>query len=183
MIAIIDFGSSKVPAIEEMVGAIGAQHITYKWDDIKPAGNPAGFILSGAPLLLTIVEQRPYLELFKTLLSYQKPILGICFGHQLMALHFGSSVFLGPAERKSISIEIDTKNLLFDGLTTPSVFKQDHTEGISTIPDGFTLTGRSANYIEAIAHQNLPLFGVQFHPEVSGDNGEKVIGNFLRICS
>ena len=111
-----------------------------------------------------------------------RPLLGICLGHQALGLVHGASVFLGPARREPESIHLLPGHPLVAGLGAEAVFGEDHTEGI-TCPLGFHVVGFSAHYrVEVMAHARLPLFGVQFHPEISGDPGLCLIGNFLALA-
>ncbi|MBI2270292.1 MAG: gamma-glutamyl-gamma-aminobutyrate hydrolase family protein [Bacteroidetes bacterium] len=181
MIYIIDFGSSKTSNIKNVVEGLGYKCRIIPWQaphliDLK---NAKGFILSGAPVLLTEASSEPYLEKYRFITTAGLPVLGICFGHQLIGLLYGARIFKGDAVRISVPISIKTQNSLFDRLPEQPVFMEDHIEGID-LPKGFVHLARSEKYeVEAMKHPSENIYGVQFHPEVSGENGERLIENFL----
>lgn len=182
MISIINFGSSKTPFISEMVNDLGYASRILKWDECNASEleNDRGIIFSGSPVFFTEVDFTPYEERFSFIRAGQKPVLGICFGHQLMGLLHGAKIFRGPEVRRNETIEIVKNDILFQDLYPSTIMAEDHTEGI-TLPHGFIHLATSDSYlIEAMRHPVLPLYGTQFHPEVSGDNGKKLIGNFLK---
>ena len=82
---IIDFGSSKTPAIETMVYEF-ADYLTVPFEETNDttAIDFDGVILSGAPILITEQNLSPYLERLNWIKSTEKPVLGICFGHQIL---------------------------------------------------------------------------------------------------
>jgi GMP synthase-like glutamine amidotransferase len=74
------------------------------------------------------------------------------------------------------------QDALFSNLEEVTTMAEDHTEGIS-LPASFVHLAYSEKYtIEVMRHTHLPLWGVQFHPEVSDENGKTLIGNFLHHC-
>jgi GMP synthase (glutamine-hydrolysing) len=183
MILIIDCGSKKTPAISTLV----AEHYPnqkivskeeFSQSDIDDC---TGIILSGAPLLLTQMDLEPVKKRFSFLKEVNVPVLGICFGHQLIGLVFGAEAFLGKAVRQLINVEILHPSPIFNGLPESAEFCQDHTEGIS-LPEGFLHLAKSAEYlVEAIKHPEKSIWGVQFHPEVSGGNGRLLFKNFIDV--
>ena len=118
------------------------------------------------------------------------PILGICYGCQLMAHLLGGCV--SPAENASAreygktDTVFDTGCRLFAGLPEHSVVWMSHSDYMSKLPSGFSLTARSANCPNvAIADEKRGFYGVQFHPEVNHtEYGQKIFDNFLKlICN
>lgn len=185
MIYIIDFGSSKTSNIKNVVEGLGYNCRAIPWQEphLVDFKNAKGFILSGAPVLLTETSSEHYLEKYRFITTTGSPVLGICFGHQLIGLLYGAKIFKGDAVRKPIPISITTKNSLFDRLPEQPVFMEDHTEGID-LPKGFIHLARSEKYeVEAMKHPSENIYGVQFHPEVSGRNGAILIDNFLMQIS
>ena len=80
-------------------------------------------------------------------------------------------------------VEVVERNTLFEGLGPALSLTEDHCEGI-TAPAEFTVLAKSEDYeVEAMKHLKKPLYGVQFHPEVSGETGLRIMGNFLNLCS
>lgn len=79
-------------------------------------------------------------------------------------------------------LEILEKDILFSDIENGSFFQDAHSEYIS-LPDNFILLARSNSCTnEAMKHTNKDLYGVQFHPEISGENGETLLRNFLTLC-
>jgi GMP synthase (glutamine-hydrolysing) len=184
MIRIIQFGSSKTPAIAEMVTACGFENEIVAWETASKEDlqKSSGIIFSGSPTFFTEVDHSPYFDHYDFVKEGTIPTLGICFGHQLMGLLHGSTIFRGEAIRETITISVVKEDKLFAGLGHETEMREDHTEGIS-LPPGFVHLARSSSYIvEGMRHPFLPLWGVQFHPEVSGENGKKLIANFLSFC-
>lgn len=183
MILIVDCGSQKTVFIEEAVDI----QMDFKVVGMKDLpdfdfSNYIGIILSGAPILITEVDPTPYLELFKPVLELDKPILGICFGHQIIGLLHGAFASRQRADRDWQTIEQLEDHPLFDKLPLEFQMMEDHCESIS-IPKAFKLIATSDTCVnEGMAHEEKPIFGVQFHPEVSGNLGTLLIENFVDIC-
>jgi GMP synthase (glutamine-hydrolysing) len=182
MILLIDFGSSKAPLIEDAISKFAdVQRVGYLDFDDKDLINYNGIVLSGAPILLSQIDYSKYVKDFQWLLSYDKPVLGICFGHQLLGLLHGASVALQREDRDLQWIEVIAQNPLFDDVENPVQMMEDHCESIS-IPPGFELSATSDYTVnEAMHHKSKPFFGVQFHPEVSGKAGELLLENFCNL--
>jgi GMP synthase (glutamine-hydrolysing) len=183
MILIINFGSSKTSRISECLSASGYDSRIVEWNEFQSPDDyqPTGIILSGAPILLTEEDPSEFIKRFAFLKTIQVPVLGICFGHQLLGLLFEASVFKGEEVRKETAITILNKKKLFTGLENNVKMIEDHTEGI-TLPSSFIQLASSEKYeIEAMKHSDFEMYGVQFHPEVSGENGLRVLTNFCKL--
>ena len=183
MILIIDCGSQKVRFIEEAIEELD-DHKTIKLLDFTKEGieQYRGIIFSGAPLLITEINMASYLDKFQWIKEVETPILGICFGHQLLGMLYGAYPSKMREDRDWQEIEQLEDDLLLDKL--PSVFSmmEDHCESIS-IPQHFTLLGTSDACVnEVMRHESKDLYGVQFHPEISGNNGMILFQNFYQIC-
>ena len=183
MILIIDCGSQKTKYIEESVDEF-MDFETISIHDISDEyfNNKKGVIISGAPILITEIDISSYLEKFKWIKTIDLPILGICFGHQMIGLTFGAFGSRMKEDRDWQTIEIFEQSDLFKKLPTEIEMLEDHCESIS-IPKDFTLIAASDFCInEAMEHKDLPIYGVQFHPEVSGNHGRILFDNFIQIC-
>lgn len=183
MILIIDCGSKKTPHIEEIID----EFIDYKTKSIleineEDLKDVIGIVISGAPLLITEMDLIPYLNKTHWIKTTSLPILGICFGHQLIGLQFGAygSRIKEDRDLQTVGILEDTK--IFDKLPEEFEMMEDHCETIS-IPADFNLIASSDACVnEAMQHKSKPIFGVQFHPEVSGNLGRVIFENFVKIC-
>ena len=141
-----------------------------------------GVIISGSPILLTQTDYTEYLGWFNFIQSIDIPVLGICFGHQIVGLEFGARVFRGPEQRLNQAVEIVERDSLFRGMEKSLIIREDHCEGI-TLPSNFDLLAKSNYYeVEAMKHKQKNIFGLQFHPEVSGEVGKRILDNFLELC-
>jgi GMP synthase (glutamine-hydrolysing) len=182
MIALIDCGSSKTPQIAEQLEAyIDVDVISML--DLKQENctNFAGFVISGAPILLTELDPTPYLKQFAWFRTENRPILGICFGHQILGLLNGARIAKMKEDRVFQEIEVIHADPLF--LRLPDVFdmQEDHCEHIS-IPKNFEHLACSDTCInEAMKHKTKMHYGVQFHPEVSGNYGNILLENFVNV--
>lgn len=183
MILIIDCGSQKTPFIEQVVDEF-CDFQTVGIYDFQPEllETSDAVIISGAPILITEVATDIYLSKLDCLLSYSKPILGICFGHQILGLLHGAFPSKMREDRDWQMIEVYETCPLFDKLPQEFEMMEDHCETIS-IPKDFQLVASSDACInECMQHLHKPIFGVQFHPEVSGNFGKIVIGNFIELA-
>lgn len=113
------------------------------------------------------------------------PILGICAGHQFMAMHFGGAA--APAkvpEFGKATVTVQEPDELFTGL--PEVFEvwESHNDEVSLLPKGFAALASSPNCrIQAMRSVDRPVFGLQFHPEVEDTQfGKEIFQNFLKVC-
>lgn len=113
----------------------------------------------------------------------RQPILGICFGHQLIAHVLGGKVEKGPSAEYGITkIHVDEEDVLFSGVQKEFNAWASHYDEVKALPEGFiTLAHSDICRFEAMRHARKPIFSVQFHPEVwHTEHGEKILGNFLR---
>jgi GMP synthase (glutamine-hydrolysing) len=179
MIAVIDCGSSKTPQIaqqlEEYIDVQVLGLMDFKTENLAQFD---GAVLSGAPILLTDIDPTPYLQHLSWIKTYDKPLLGICFGHQIIGLLHGARVSKMREDRGFQEIELIKDDSLFERLPDVFEMQEDHCEHIS-VPHGFDLLACSDACInEAMKHKEKPMYGVQFHPEVSGNFGHVLLENF-----
>jgi GMP synthase (glutamine-hydrolysing) len=144
--------------------------------------NPKGIILTGGPSVVT-GENAPLPP--RELFNLGIPILGICYGCQLMGHLLGGSVSAAELrEYGNTSITFDTSHPLFAGLGGESTCWMSHTYFVSLPPAGFkTIASTPACTSAAIADDGKKLYGVQFHPEVAHTPfGNEILRNFINIC-
>lgn len=182
-ILIVDCGSSKVPDIINSVQGKNITCETAKITDLTNINlsNIDGIIISGAPILLTEINYHKYLNDLRFLFESEKPLLGICFGHQCLGLHYGAMVSKGVEDRNWQNITKIISSPLFEEMENTFSMMEDHCEEI-TIPNDFTVIAISDNCKnEAMQHQHRLQFGVQFHPEVSSEAGKVIFSNFIKM--
>ena len=184
MYVIIDCGSSKVKEIQTILFELGmvVSTISEKNFEYNFLQNPQGIIISGSPKLISerIIEQE--ITRFEFLKQVKCPVLGICYGHQIIGLCFGSKSWKGNAVRQFQRIEQIQPSILMKSIDKFAEFTEDHTEYID-LPENFDVICRSSTCEnEAMQHNSLPIFGVQFHPESSGKAGRILFENFAEFC-
>lgn len=143
-----------------------------------------GFVLSGGAARIAW-ESVKLGNLGEYLDEADFPILGICVGHQFMALHYRGEV--GPAKTPEFGkteIEIVKDSPIFKGLPRKFIAWESHNDEIKNLPKDFEILASSQNCkIQGIRHRTKPFFGLQFHPEVEQtDFGHKIFENFIGIC-
>jgi anthranilate synthase/aminodeoxychorismate synthase-like glutamine amidotransferase len=110
------------------------------------------------------------------------PVLGVCLGHQALAAAFGGRVVRGePVHGKTAEAQHDGRTI-FEGLESPLVVGRYHSLVVDPeLPDELEVSARSGDVIMGLRHRELPLEGVQFHPEsVLTPHGKSILRNFLR---
>jgi GMP synthase-like glutamine amidotransferase len=179
-VTVVDCGSKKVAAIGSMLEEAGARVDVVALDDVAESASADALVISGGPRLFT--SEPGLIDAFAFVDSARVPVLGICLGHQAIALRHGARVFLGPERRQSETIVRAVAHPLMAGLPTQSEFVEDHCEGI-TLPTGFVALASSSHYdVEVMASDVRRLYGVQFHPEVSGPAGQRLLSNFVELA-
>ncbi|MCI0621164.1 MAG: glutamine-hydrolyzing GMP synthase [Acidobacteria bacterium] len=143
---------------------------------------PKGIILSGGPASV-YGDGAPHSD--SGLWNTTVPVLGICYGFQLLAHQLGGRV--EHAEKREYglaALELRRPSLLFDGVREKSNVWMSHGDHIAELPAGFELLGTSSNSLAAAEHTQRKLFGLQFHPEVAHtEAGRRIIENFLfNVC-
>ena len=188
-ILIIDFGSQFTQLIARKVRELGVycEIISHhKSNNIKLLDkNVSGLILSGGPLN---VYQSKKVKFNKNLLNSNIPVLGICFGHQIISKELGGKVKqsksreFGLAKVKKVKESILTKD--FFTKKENNVW-MSHADEVTKLPTDFKVIGKTNNAKFCIVENSKKkLFGIQFHPEVTHTNrGKIILRNFVfKIC-
>jgi GMP synthase (glutamine-hydrolysing) len=187
MILILDFGSQYTQIIARRIREENV------YCEIYPGANPIdsladlkdlkGIILSGGYGSVYLKKApRPDCKIWELGI----PILGICYGMQLIAQHMGGKV--APSKNREFGLASVNMNLdcsLFCGIGLQEILWMSHGDRLAKIPKGFKVTAKSDNSpYAAIENAKKNIYGVQFHPEVKHSiNGKKIIQNFIfKIC-
>ena len=184
-VLILDFGAQYSQLIARRVREQNV-YCEVKPCSISPAEiekiAPIGIILSGGPQ--SVYESvSPHVD--PALFALGIPVLGICYGCQLMAYSLGGTVAAATEatarEYGKTLTEFDTDCSIFRGLPASSVTWMSHGDYMARVPAGFRLTAHSAACAHvAIADEVRRFYGVQFHPEVSHtEYGTRMLHNFL----
>ena len=159
--------------------------------------SPSHIILSGQSHPWDSYSPESLAGIFYVIRSAPKPILGVCGGQQQIALAFGARVDLierlAPGEgyegafreRGFCEVEVDSDDTIFTGLPKQLTVWESHCDEVKALPADFVRTARNGvSEIQGMRHTSLPLFGVQFHPELFDEehpHGRTILENFLRL--
>ena len=185
-IVILDFGGQYKELIARRIRECGVYSVILPYDtDVEEVAalKPIGIIFTGGPNSV-YAEDSPKcsMDIFKL----GVPVLGICYGMQLICHLFGGTVVTCHAsEYGTLDAKVDTSSDLFRQLSPEQPVLMSHTDMVSKLPSGFRPIASTA-FCPVAAFENFgeKIFGVQFHPEVENTrNGSKMINNFLyRVC-
>ena len=186
LVVVIDFGAQYSEVIARRIRECNVYCEVLPWTiptTFIQDKNPIGIILSGGPFSV-YEEKAPKID--KTIFNLGIPVLGICYGMQLMVSLLGGKV--EPAQDKKgreygkAVASFDEKCLLFKGLPNKSVAWMSHGDHVASIPSGFKVCGTTNNCeYAAIYNKENNFYGVQFHPEVNHtEYGKEIIASFLK---
>ncbi|ABS63182.1 glutamine amidotransferase of anthranilate synthase [Parvibaculum lavamentivorans DS-1] len=188
MILVIDNFDSFVHNLARYVGELGYQRRTIRTDEIGVAEalalKPEAIILSPGPC--GPEEAGISIPLVTAAAEHEIPLLGVCLGHQAIAAAFGGRIHRAPKPvHGKPSRILHEGGDIFSGLPSPFTAGRYHSL-IAEIAEKGPLreTARTEDGIPmALAHQSLPIFGVQFHPEsVLTEHGHALLANFLKLA-
>ncbi|MBQ3471712.1 MAG: glutamine-hydrolyzing GMP synthase [Clostridia bacterium] len=184
-VIVLDFGGQYNQLIARRVREcnVYCEVLSYKNDIEKiKETNPVGIIFTGGPNSVYDPESPHY---DKAIFELGVPVLGICYGSQLIAYSLGGHVDTAPvSEYGKTEIEVN-ESKLFKDVNKKTVCWMSHTDYVDKVPDGFTVTATS-NACPVAAYENADkkIYAVQFHPEVNHTvEGQKMLHNFLfEVC-
>lgn len=191
-IAILDYGSQYTLLIARKLRELGVYSEIFAGNvelDSADQGRFSGVVLSGGPESVG-GDDAPAIP--DWVIASGKPILGICYGMQLIAERFGGEVKsggdreYGRAHLKLSGLKTAGPATILDGIPDDSMVWMSHGDDVSKIPDGFACLARSETGVPAVfAHQDKPIIGLQFHPEVKHTEfGQTLLKNFFhKICA
>ncbi|MEV4507737.1 aminodeoxychorismate/anthranilate synthase component II [Dactylosporangium sp. NPDC049525] len=187
-VLVIDNYDSFVFNLVQYLGQLGVDCDVRRNDEISVdevgAARPAGILLSPGPgtperagICMSVIERY----------AGQVPIFGVCLGHQAFGAAFGATVTRAPEllHGKTSLVSHDGQGVL-NGLPDPFIATRYHSLAVveSTLPPEIEVTGRTeSGVIMAMRHRELPIEGVQFHPEsVLTQGGHLMLANWLAVC-
>ncbi|MTI54382.1 MAG: glutamine-hydrolyzing GMP synthase [Geosporobacter ferrireducens] len=186
MILIIDFGGQYKQLIARRVreNNVYCEVVSYRTplEKIKEM-NPKGIIFTGGPASV-YAEDAPKCD--RELFELGVPVLGICYGGQLMAQMFGGKVNRAASrEYGRVALHINDNEGIFKGISDNTRCWMSHTDFIEIAPEGFTITATTDHCpVAAMKEASKKLYAVQFHPEVEHtEMGREIIENFVfEVC-
>ena len=178
-VAVIDFGSQYTQLIVRRVRELGFFAKLHAIEDFPDIGKPGAIILSGGPRS-TSEADAPDLD-FEALKAFQVPVLGVCYGMQLLNIKFGGTV--ETSERR----EYGPANLfpvectgLYEGISASSQVWMSHSDTVKILPEGAKVIATNQHATPVSLQWNERFFGIQFHPEVTHSHeGLRILHNFL----
>jgi len=183
-IAIVDFGSQYAHLIANRIRRLGVYSVIVdEKTPIEELKSMKGIILSGGPQAVTASDS-PKVD--PAIFDMGVPVLGICYGHQLMAYELGGKVVPGTrSEYGRTVVTVDMQGTLLAGLSNTEEVWMSHTDSVHEVPEGFSVLA-SSEQCPVCGMENIErnLYGVQFHPEVAHTlKGMQVLENFVfKIC-
>ncbi|MBD3353346.1 MAG: glutamine-hydrolyzing GMP synthase [Candidatus Lokiarchaeota archaeon] len=192
LVLVIDFGGQYCHLIGRRIRDLGVYSEILSYDVTLEALKPfsqwlKGVVLSGGP---SSVYEENAPNLSATLLDYLKnnniPILGLCYGHQLLAQYVGGDVISKNLKEYGITeCNIDINSILFQGLAKKETVWMSHGDQVQNLPQGFsTIASTETCPIAGFSSEKEKIYGLQFHPEVQHTkSGNNILSNFLfKIC-
>jgi len=183
-IAIIDFGSQYTHLITRRIRQLGVLANIYPSNvTAKELTGVRGIILSGGP---RSVHDKTAIAYDKKIFQLNVPILGLCYGHQLITQHFGGKVKPGKTKEYGFAkLKLKKGSKLLKGLTSSRRVWMSHGDSVTDVPADFVITGQTIDCpVASMADEKHKLYGLQFHPEVAHtEEGMQILKNFIfDIC-
>ncbi|MES2754714.1 MAG: aminodeoxychorismate/anthranilate synthase component II [Pseudomonadota bacterium] len=186
MILVVDNYDSFTWNLVHYLMELGAQVRVERNDALSAADALASgadaFLISPGPC--TPNEAGISLDLVAACAAARRPLLGVCLGHQAIGQHFGGRVVRGGLMHgKTSPIDHDGSGV-FAGLPTPFTATRYHSLMVADVPPVLTVTATAPDgSVMGLAHRDLPIHGVQFHPEsIATEHGHALLRNFLTIA-
>jgi GMP synthase (glutamine-hydrolysing) len=178
-IAVIDYGSQYTQLIVRRLRELGWFSKLYQPEDLRNTGTPKAVILSGGPRSVTEVDapdvDYAYLE------SMGVPVLGVCYGMQLLNKKNGGNVEPGDTrEYGQAQLVPEEGCALFKGMSASSQIWMSHSDTCKQLPEGAKVIGRNQHGVPVALEFANGMMGIQFHPEVTHSHeGKQVLQNFV----
>jgi anthranilate synthase component 2 len=189
MYLLIDNYDSFTYNLVHFLGELGAETVVRRNDaltaDEAMAMRPQGIVISPGPC--DPDRAGICLEVIAKAADARMPVLGVCLGHQAIGQAFGGKVVRGPMPMHGkLSPVRHAGSDVFADIPSPFEATRYHSLVVErdSLPDELAVTAETADgLIMGLAHKELPIFGVQFHPEsIASEHGHKLLGNFLALA-
>jgi anthranilate synthase component 2 len=186
MILVIDNYDSFTFNLVHYLMELGAEVRVERNDALSAADairtNAAGFLISPGPC--TPNEAGISLDLVEACGDAGKPLLGVCLGHQSIGQHFGGTVQRGGLMHGKTSLVSHDNSGVFEGIPSPFTATRYHSLVVENPPEALIVNATSDDgFTMGFRHRELPIHGVQFHPEsIATEHGHEMLANFLRMC-
>ncbi len=178
-VAVIDFGSQYTQLIVRRVRELGYFAALYQPEDLAEIGSPAAIILSGGPMS-TSSPGAPDID-FEMLKGFEVPVLGVCYGMQLLNLKFGGAVEASDKrEYGPAGLFPEFKDNLYEGVSDESQVWMSHSDTVSKLPENCRVLATNQHGTPVSLQWEDRFYGIQFHPEVTHSHeGNRILANFL----
>ncbi|WCM28258.1 aminodeoxychorismate/anthranilate synthase component II [Sphingomonas sp. QA11] len=186
MILVIDNYDSFTWNLVHYLMELGAEVKVVRNDSLTAReaidSNAQGFLISPGPC--TPNEAGISLDLVAACADAEKPLLGVCLGHQAIGQHFGGHVVRGGLMHGKTSPVSHDGTGLFEGLPSPFTATRYHSLIVEDIPAGLIVNATADDgSVMGFRHATLPIHGVQFHPEsIATEHGHALLANFVRLA-
>jgi anthranilate synthase component 2 len=191
MILVIDNYDSFTFNLVHYLMELGAEVEVVRNDALSAsealATRAQGFLISPGPC--TPNEAGISLDLVAACADAGRPLLGVCLGHQAIGQHFGGRVTRGGLMHGKTSPVTHDGSGMFAGLPSPFIATRYHSLIVDEIPGSLVINAESetpgldGTCVMGFRHSELPIHGVQFHPEsIATEHGHDLLANFLRLC-
>ncbi len=182
-ILVVDNGTSYIESLKQLLAEKKFEVISFADLSIEKEKDFDLFILSGGHSFPVVGNESLLENEIEFIRNCNKPILGICFGFELIAHVFGAKLQeMKEKEKGLIKIEVIEPDDLFLTITNFSVF-ESHRWVVASLGNEMVSLARSQDGVEVIKHKSLPVYGVQFHPEMFVEQtcGREIFNNFLHL--
>lgn len=186
-VLVIDNYDSFVYNLVQYLAQLGAQCVVRRNDAVEPGDvrMADGVLLSPGPG--TPQRAGASMDIVRECAELGRPLLGVCLGHQAIGVVWGATVARAPELLHGKTSEVHHDGVaVLAGLPRPFIATRYHSLTVlpETIPDTLEVTARTeSGIVMALRHRELPMHGVQFHPEsVLTDGGHRLLANWLRIA-
>lgn len=182
LVAVIDFGSQYTQLIVRRVRELGYNARLYALEDLNQIKEPGAIVLSGGPRS-TMDADAPDID-FEWLKSFDVPVLGVCYGMQLLNIKQGGTVKPSARREYGPADLIPGKSEgLYENVSEKSKVWMSHSDSVDTIADDCKVLARNKEGVPVSLQWGDACFGIQFHPEVTHSHeGNTILRNFLHMA-